>query len=197
MDNNENKRGRGRPRLSREEKKERALMRESGELPRVTRPDVVAPGTVITEPGDNTKYLLHAMAIRELPKIDVSDPRQVEERIDWYFQHCANSDMKPTVTGFCNSLGVARSTLWAWKNGQYRKGTHEEIILRAYMLLEEMWENYMQNGKINPVAGIFLGKNNFGYQDKQEYVLTPNQQQTTIDPTTIEAKYAELPDGEE
>lgn len=34
----------------------------------------------------------------------------------------------------------------------------------------------MQNGKINPVSGIFLMKNNMGYQDKQEYVLTPNNQ---------------------
>jgi hypothetical protein len=42
--------------------------------------------------------------------------------------------------------------------------------------MEILWENYMQNGKINPVSGIFLGKNNFGYQDKTEYVLTPNQQ---------------------
>ena len=40
--------------------------------------------------------------------------------------------------------------------------------------MELLWENYMQNGKINPVSGIFLGKNNFGYQDKQEMVLTPN-----------------------
>ena len=32
----------------------------------------------------------------------------------------------------------------------------------------------MLNGKINPVSGIFLGKNNYGYQDKTEYVLTPN-----------------------
>ena len=39
-----------------------------------------------------------------------------------------------------------------------------------------LWENYMQNGKVNPVAGIFLGKNNYGYQDTTEYVLTPNQQ---------------------
>ena len=34
----------------------------------------------------------------------------------------------------------------------------------------------MNSGKVNPVAGIFLGKNNYGYQDKTEYVLTPNQQ---------------------
>jgi hypothetical protein len=52
----------------------------------------------------------------------------------------------------------------------------------------------MQNGKINPVSGIFLGKNNFGYQDKQEYVLTPNQQNSDTDPETIAAKYEELPE---
>ena len=40
--------------------------------------------------------------------------------------------------------------------------------------MEMLWENYMQNGKINPVSGIFLGKNNFGYTDKQEHVITPN-----------------------
>jgi hypothetical protein len=39
--------------------------------------------------------------------------------------------------------------------------------------MEILWENYMQNGKINPVSGIFLGKNNFGYQDKTEHVITP------------------------
>ena len=52
----------------------------------------------------------------------------------------------------------------------------------------------MQNGKINPVSGIFLGKNNFGYQDKQEHVITPNTTEVeAVDPLVIEAKYAELP----
>ena len=60
--------------------------------------------------------------------------------------------------------------------------------------MEFMWENMMQNGKINPVSGIFLGKNNFGYQDKQEYVLTPNQMGEIQDVKAIEAKYAELPE---
>ena len=188
---------RGRPRLTDEEKKERALARKRGELPSVKRPDAVQPFQEIVEAGDNAKYLAHALVIRNLPKIDISDPKQVEERIDWYLNFCVESDMKPTVKGFCNALGgISRNTLWTWRTGQMRKGTHEEIIVRAYDLLEEMWENYMQNGKINPVAGIFLGKNNFGYQDKQEYVLTPNQGPVTIDPATIESKYAELPDVE-
>ena len=32
----------------------------------------------------------------------------------------------------------------------------------------------MQTGKINPVSGIFLGKNNYGYRDQVEHVVTPN-----------------------
>ena len=51
-----------------------------------------------------------------------------------------------------------------------------DTIKKAYFLLENLWESYMNSGKVNPVAGIFLGKNNYGYQDKTEYVLTPNQQ---------------------
>jgi len=31
----------------------------------------------------------------------------------------------------------------------------------------------MQNGKVNPVSGIFLMKNNFGYQDKTEIAIEP------------------------
>lgn len=93
------------------------------------------------------------------------------------------------------SLRVAKSTMWEWRQGNYRAGTHQEIICRAYDVLEALWEDYMLNGKINPVSGIFLGKNNFGYADKQEYVLTPNNsaiQERNIE--EIEAKYAELPE---
>lgn len=146
------------------------------------------------EPGDNSKYLRHAMITRDMPPIDISDVNQVRERLYWYFDHCADYDMKPTVTGFCNALKIGRTTLFDWKRGNFRAGTHQAVILEAYDVLEELWENYMQNGKINPVSGIFLGKNNFGYQDKQEHVITPNTTEVeAVDPLVIEAKYAELP----
>ena len=156
-----------------------------------TRPDLKEQ----TEPGDNSKYIRHALATLNMPPIDIADPAQVEERINWYFEHCVDSDMKPTVKGFCNAIGVHRDTIHTWRTGEFRSGTHQAIICKAYDLLEEMWENYMLNGKINPVSGIFLGKNNFGYADKQEYVLTPNQQKVTLDDVkVIESKYEELPE---
>lgn len=151
-------------------------------------------GQDLAEPGDNSRYLAHALTIARMPLVDLNDPVAVKERCDWYFDHCFANDMKPTVSGLCNAFKISRQTLMVWKHGTFRKDTHQAIILEAYALMENLWEDYMQNGKINPVSGIFLGKNNFGYADKQEYVLTPNQQQETIDPATIEAKYAELPE---
>lgn len=154
-------------------------------------------GNDLTVPGDNAKFLAHALTIRNWPPIDTKDPAQVKMRIDDYFKLCANDDVKPTVTGFLSCLRVAKSTLWEWKQGNFRQGTHQQIIVEAYEMLEQMWEHYMLNGKINPVSGIFLGKNNFGYQDKQEYVVTPKMAQQQFDPIELEAKYAELPPAEE
>lgn len=190
------KRGRGRPRMTAEEKAIAKQKRKTGELPTVrrNRPDLANFGHENVQTGDNSKYLTHVMVTMSQPKIDISDPEQVQERIQWYFGHCVSSDMKPTVKGLCNALKITRKALWDWKNGTYRPGSHQDIILQAYDTLEELWENYMLNGKINPVSGIFLGKNQWGYSDKQEFVLTPNNGIDEVNAVDLEAKYAELPD---
>ena len=134
------------------------------------------------QPGDNTKYVLLGARLFNLPPIDLKDPVQVNDRLNEFFQIHAEADMKPTVSGMGMALGLDRRRLWEIKTGNF--GTNKSLselptltmdsIKRAYEYMEILWENYMQNGKINPVSGIFLGKNNFGYQDKTEYVLTPN-----------------------
>ena len=135
------------------------------------------------EAGDNSKYLAVSMQLMNLPEIDLKDSEQVIERLNLYFQIHADNDMKPTVAGMGLALnGMDRRRLWEIRTDNY--GTQKSLselptltkdaIKKAYKMMENMWENYMQNGKINPVSGIFLGKNNFGYQDKTEYVVTPN-----------------------
>ena len=156
-------------------------------------------GQEYIEPGDNSRYIRHALATMNMPPIDISDGKQVEERIDWYFHHCVDNEMKPTVTGLCNALGITKETLRNWKSGNFRVETHQDPIRRAYRMLEELWEDYMINGKINPVSGIFIAKNMFpDYRDQQDLVVSPNT--ATIpesDLATIEAKYAELPPVED
>ena len=112
-----------------------------------------------------------------------------------YFALCAQDDMKPSVAGMALAFGVDRKTIWAWANGVDSKTLPAEsrnLIKKAYQLLNAQMESYMQNGKINPVAGIFLMKNNMGYADKQEVVLTPNQQLGDQVPAEdLEKKYLE------
>ena len=187
----EKKRGRGRPPLTDEQKRENALARKRGEL----APGKKNFGEENVQAGDNSRYLRHALATLELPPIDISNAAQVSDRLGWYFNHCADSDMKPTVNGMCNALGIHRDTLHAWRTGEYRADSHQAIVMKAYRVLEELWEDYMLNGKINPVSGIFLSKNLFyGYADKQEFVLTPNSGLSEEDAATIAAKYDELPE---
>lgn len=140
------------------------------------RPDRSEAMSVHTDPGDNTKYLAHSMKMWDWQKPDMGDAAAVQKRIADYFNLCAEDDMKPTVSGMALAFCVNRKTLWAWVNGiQGKELTAESrnTIKKAYSILECQMENYMQNGKINPVSGIFLMKNNMGYEDKTEMIITP------------------------
>ena len=162
---------------------------------------VIGNNGITTESGDNTKYIAVSMELTDLPAIDLHDPKQVEDRLHDYFNIHMKYDMKPTVVGMAIALGngITRQTLWAIKNNQpsggagYKTALPSEVadsIKKAYLLLENLWENYAQNGKMNPITSIFLGKNNFGYSDKQEYVLTPNQQnENEYDADSIRERY--------
>lgn len=147
------------------------------------------------QPGDNSRFLRHVLAKQNLPPIDISDPKQVEDRINWYYQQCIDDDMRPTVMGLCNSLGINRSTLKRWYDGDTRGPSHCNLIEKAYNNLEEMWENYMLNGKVNPASGIFLGRNHWGYRDTVDVVVRPGQTLADqLPPERIEAQLKDLPD---
>lgn len=126
------------------------------------------------KPGENTRFVRMAMASWGLPPIDISDPKQVEQRIALYFQHCSENDRRPQIVGMCNWLGISRDTLNKWVNGEARSTTHTDIIKKAYAVMEEMWTDYMQYGKISPPTAIFLAKNWYGYKDIADVVVTPN-----------------------
>ena len=159
------------------------------------RPDLQNYGYENAEPGDNARYLRHARASLDLPPIDVADPVQVEQRINEYFDYCEQNDRKPSMIGMSNWIGVDISTFDNWQRGTYRATTHLPIVKKAAGVLKEMWADYMQNGKINPVSGIFLGKVQFGYRDQQEVVITPNNPLgTAAEQKTLEDQYLEVVD---
>lgn len=140
-----------------------------------TRPDLTEKQSVHTKPGENRKYLMHSLRLAELPKVDLKSEEEVAQRVTEYFTMCAEDDMKPSVAGLALAMDIDRRYLWEIREG--RKGKNPAVadtLKKAMRILDLQMVDYMQNRKIDPVSGIFLMKNNFGYADKQEVVVTPN-----------------------
>ena len=141
--------------------------------PRGGNSPVIGDNGLMLEAGDNTKIMSINIAL---------------------------FNMQDIVAGMAIALnGMSRQTLTAIAHDRptgsagYKTALPREVadsIKKAYKMLENMWETYMNSGKINPVSGIFLGKNNYGYQDKTEYVLTPNpQNDSDYDAEDIRQRY--------
>ena len=156
-------------------------------------------GDLGQEPGDNTRIVQTSMKFFDMPKVDLHDPAAVHDRLCEYFAIYGEADLKPTVAGMAMALGVDRRRLWAIANDQPTGGTGKpmqlpketaDLVKKAYEILETSMENYANAGKINPVMAIFMMKNHFGYQDKTEYVLTPNQKtESDYDADEISKRY--------
>ena len=64
-------------------------------------------------------------------------------------------------------------------------------------MMEEMWVDYMQNGKISPPTAIFLAKNFFGYKDVADVVVTPNNPYQAASDEELKDKYlTDIPSDE-
>ena len=168
-----------------ENSKETVSSKKRKGKPRGGNSPVIGMNGYNLDAGDNAKFLSVNMELFNMPNIDMRNAEEVQQRLSDYFALYANADMKPTVAGMAMALnGMSRQTLWAITHNAPVGGNGYEtslppsvadLIKKAYFLLENLWESYMNSGKVNPVAGIFLGKNNYGYQDKTEHVITPNQ----------------------
>lgn len=174
------------------------IVKAEKKKPRGISKDMADGKWLQTEPGDNTRIVATNMKFFTMPAIDLHDPDAVQQRLIEYFQIYAEADLKPTVAGMGMALGLDRRRLWEIKAGALVGGVGKQhlpeatlgLIKKAYEILETSMEAYANAGKINPVMAIFMMKNHFGYQDKTEYVLTPNQkQESDYDAEDIRKRY--------
>ena len=164
------------------------------------RPDLTELQTPHTEPGEISKMLGQALTMSKWTPIDTNDAQQVIARIDQYHEFCFEHDIKPDMSGLALAIGVSRKTLWAWENGIESNKPQEvrNALKKGREINEYLMAQLMQNGRINPVTGIFLLKNNFSYADEQQIVITPNNPMNNGDPAQARSRYVQaLPEDTE
>lgn len=101
-------------------------------------------------------------------------------RIDDYNKICESYDIKPTIEGLALALGTDRKTLIAWYQGDsiWINETHlKDVISQEWQFINACHVTGMEEGTIDKVVGIFVGKNNFGYSNEDP---EPKQQQINI-----------------
>lgn len=122
-----------------------------------------------TKEGDNTKVLRHMRQIANLGEpVDLNhDPDGVRQRIADYFMLCEENDERPSLEELSMALGINRRTFYMWRTGERGKNEETRALLnKAQHVLEALMAKYMQTGMINPISGIFLMRNNYGYKNE-------------------------------
>ena len=149
-------------------------------------------------PGENAKYIAHLIEVGHLVEghVDFANAKQIGRIIEMYFQCCIKNNMRPSLPELALAFHTTKPNLQSWLTGESFKEATEsrEQLTIAYAILNAMLELYIQNGKMSPQAGSFLLKNNFGYEDKTEQIITPKVQQT-ISPEELEKKYLAVLDS--
>lgn len=120
----------------------------------------------------------NALQVSQLPlsdsKIDLNDYNQVQIRVQQYLEIIKKHGMQPTIVGLASAMGLDRNKLYEVHAGTrpVKDARVKELIDQMYAVTLMVLEDGMQAGLIKEVTGIFLLKNNYGYKDQQEYVVT-------------------------
>lgn len=150
------------------------------------------------EPGE----ISYQMA-KILPMLSWEKPLTAEAkiaRVREYFEYCFNNDVRPSIPGlsFAEGISVSQFNEIAFRQTKDDRAVADEY-LKSRMFINILLEQFTETSKINPVVGIFLLKNHFGYKDVQEHkVVAEDPYGTILNRSELAEKYREaLPDDTE
>ena len=144
------------------------------------------------EDGYNTKRINFMMAILPTEPLDYNDIEEMERRFQRYLKLCSEWDMKVGNMAAYAAIGIDKDTASDWVNRCKSNPERTRFVKKVQKICAMYREGLMEDGKVNPVTGIFWQKNYDGMKDQQEVVLTPNNPLgETEDPKVLEQKYLE------
>lgn len=128
-----------------------------------------------------------------LGSLDYEDPEAVRQRIMDIFDVFAKYGEKMNYVSFALGLGFNNRTKLdkiRFSNDHSIKNPESvELIRRAAFIVESMWVSMMQNGEINTLAAIYMGKNYFKMRDQADLTITDTTPQKQLTAEDVRKKY--------
>lgn len=157
---------------------------------------VIGDNGIAVKPGDNARYAGYLLEFLSWGRVDKQNIDELEERLARYVAYCAQHDIKIGNQVCYMALGINKDDVYNWEHQRHGTPEHRDFIKKVKFICAGNREFLMQDGKINPVTGIFWQKNYDGLKDQQEMVLTPNRPLgAEIDENDLRGRY-ELSEGE-
>ncbi len=125
--------------------------------------------------------------LKQLYKMDKPESdAELEDRIQFYFDFCESTQMRPGIESLSLCLGVNRTTVFRWGNGIGCSERRMNAINKAKNVINSFLEQSLAQGKISPPSGIFLLKNWCGYKDENSIEITTEKlTESSQDPEEI------------
>lgn len=144
----------------------------------------------------NGNYIIHARRLSELPKIPLSDPDAIRERVDFYFQLCITDGIRPNLPGYALAFGLSRAGLMnALADRRMTRAAAEELG-RGIAMLDEILSAMTIEGQIQPIASIYFLNNWLGYKNASEVTTRTEIVESSVDQKALEQKYQTVIDME-
>lgn len=144
----------------------------------------------------NANHIIHAKRLSDLPRIALSDADAVRERIDWYYQLCVTDGVRPNLPGLALCFGLTRTGLMnAMTDRRMPKDAAQELG-RGIAMLDEIMSALTLDGRLMPVASIYLMNNWLGYKNASEVTTRTESIDSGVDQKALEQKYQTVIDME-
>lgn len=146
--------------------------------------------------GYNSEFIQFATEIMPTEPLDYHDVPEMERRFSRYLQKCQEYDKKPGNLAAYAAIGIGETTVRQWIATE-PDSERARFVKKLKDFMAAVREDAMGTGKVNPVVGIFWQKNYDGLHDQQEFVVAPKKEMETVDDRVLQAKYADVIEGED
>lgn len=141
----------------------------------------------------NIRHINHATDIAMWPPLEIWDADSIGRRTVEYLEKCKEDGVRVNLSAYALALGTTPDGLNDLVNDKRKTDEVRSAILKGISMVEAIMIEMMMEQRINPVTGIFLLKNHFGYKDQSEISFKGHIE---TDKKTLQAKYRAVVDDD-
>ncbi|MCH4153354.1 MAG: hypothetical protein LKF32_01725 [Mageeibacillus sp.] len=125
----------------------------------------------------------------DVPRVDLSNTKQVQDRAFMYLEACSLSASFPSVMGLSGAMGCSRQNLNRWLLSHPDHPT-TNFVNMVKDTMADILTNASLFNTANPVQTIFQLKNHFEHVDRIELApVAPNQSDNDYNADEIRKRY--------